>query len=180
MPHPEVDATSRPQPHVVPGAGAAVEVEALYRAFAERLQRSIRRRVDAPEAVIEDACQTAWVRLILHARDVNPDSAQGWLTVTALRAALELTRRERREASLDERLEQGETAEPVHNHPGPEELCQTRARLGALARLPRRQARMLWLQAAGLSYREIAHAEPRESERTVERQLYHARRQLAC
>ena len=58
----------------------------LYRHEAARVRRIVSRRVRAPEAVIEDACQTAWLRLCAH-EDVAVDSrvAVRWLVITAIR-----------------------------------------------------------------------------------------------
>ena len=36
----------------------------LFRSFSERLLRSVGRAVNAPEAIVEEACGFAWQRLI--------------------------------------------------------------------------------------------------------------------
>jgi DNA-binding CsgD family transcriptional regulator len=60
---------------------------------------------------------------------------------------------------------------------GPERLVEARERLALLDGVPERGRRALWLQAAGLSYEEMA-AYTGDSERTVERQLMRAKRAL--
>jgi hypothetical protein len=47
------------------------QIAALYAEQARLVQRQVARRVNAPTAVIEDACQTAWERLCTHP-DVDP------------------------------------------------------------------------------------------------------------
>jgi DNA-directed RNA polymerase specialized sigma24 family protein len=42
------------------------QIAALYEQQARLVQRQVARRVNAPAAVIEDACQTAWERLCTH------------------------------------------------------------------------------------------------------------------
>jgi RNA polymerase sigma factor (sigma-70 family) len=131
--------------------------------------------VRAPDAVIEDACQFAWSRLVVHSGRVSSEGALSWLATTAVREALKLLRRDGRELSLEERLAYGVT--PAAPTPGPHEALEHRERLMTLRRLPQRQRQMLWLQAAGLSYAEIAGATGCTT-RTVERQLLRAKRAL--
>lgn len=51
------------------------DVGELYASLAESLVRIVARRVDAPPIVIDDACQYAWCRLVVHARHVEGDAA---------------------------------------------------------------------------------------------------------
>lgn len=153
------------------------DVDELYRLLSPRLRQIVRSDVRAPEAVIEDACQTAWSRLIRHADDVRREAALSWLATTATREAFKLARRDRRELSLDAELERtGELPVPSRA-PGPAELVELRERLGELGRLPERQQRLLWMQAAGLTYLEIADRTG-DTRRTVERQLLRAKGRL--
>ena len=64
--------------------------------------------VRAPEAVIEDACQVAWCRLLDHSTGSIARPCIAWLARTAVHEALKLLRRDRRELSLDAALEDGE------------------------------------------------------------------------
>ena len=154
--------------------GATLDVEETYRALARRLEQIVRFGVRAPDGVIEDACQLAWIRLIHHAGRVRRESALPWLSRTAVREAVRLVRRERRELSLEDEFEQGCGGLGAERQARPEERLEHRERLRLLRRLPERQQRMLWLHAMGLSYVEIA-ARERCTRRTVERQLLRAK-----
>jgi RNA polymerase sigma factor (sigma-70 family) len=125
--------------------------------------------------VIEDACQFAWSRLVHHRKRVHRESALGWLVTTAVHEAFKLTRRERRDVSLELALET--QLAPTRQVPSLDDQLERRDRLEAVGALPRRQQRLLWLHAVGLSYREIA-AHESCTVRTVERQLLRARRTL--
>ena len=149
----------------------------LYATLAGRLERIVRLDVRAPDAVIEDACQVAWSRLVDHRARVRREAALSWLAKTAVREAFKLIRREDRELSLDAVLELTGDAVLPSSSPGPEQLFECSALLESVRALPERQQRMLWLHALGLSYAEMAHHEAC-TERTVERQLLRAKRAL--
>ncbi|HET8976618.1 MAG TPA: sigma factor-like helix-turn-helix DNA-binding protein, partial [Solirubrobacteraceae bacterium] len=61
--------------------------------------------------------------------------------------------------------------------PAADEVVEQRSRLEAVACLPERQQRLVWLHALGWTYNEMA-AETEASWRTVDRQLVKARRRL--
>ena len=149
------------------------DVGELYGLLAGRLEQIVRLDVRAPEVVIEDACQFAWSRLLHHRDRVHRETVLSWLARTAVHEAFKLSRRDRREASLDDTpaagLESGAT---------PVEVIERRERLAELGRLPERQQRALWLHALGLSYAEIARHEACTI-RTVERQLLRARQGIS-
>ncbi|HEY2259448.1 MAG TPA: sigma-70 family RNA polymerase sigma factor [Solirubrobacteraceae bacterium] len=149
------------------------ELAALYRALAGRLRQIVGARVHAPDPVIEDACQLAWIRLIRHRAHVRRETALGWLATTAMREAFRLLRHDRRVVSLDD-LAEG-PATPVA--PSVDELAEQRARLDTIGGLPERQQRLVWLQGLGLSYSEMA-GYTGVTPRTVERQLLRAKRAL--
>ncbi|MGA2013602.1 MAG: sigma-70 family RNA polymerase sigma factor [Solirubrobacteraceae bacterium] len=159
--------------------GDAEAVGELYADRAERVRRLVRAGVHAPEPVIEDACQFAWIRLLHNRPRVRNDTAQAWLVATAVHEAYKLLRRQHRDVSLDGLLELGggEIAPPGATT-ALEDLVAQRARLEAIRALPERQQRLVWLQTLGLSYAEIA-AQTGDSMRTVERQLLRAKRLLA-
>jgi RNA polymerase sigma factor (sigma-70 family) len=152
------------------------DVGELYVALARRLEQIVRSDVCAPDVVIEDACQFAWSRLVDHRHRVERDTAISWLARTAVHEAFKLLRRDRRELSLEAEPAEGGPASPV-SPATPHELVENRERLAELAYLPERQQRVLWLNAAGLSYAEIARHEGC-TVRTVERQLLRARHNL--
>ena len=157
---------------VAPAVGVG-DVGELYGSLSRRLEQIVRHDVRGADAVIEDACQIAWFRLVAHASRVSSDSVLSWLATTAVREALRLLRRAARELSLD----QAPGGTPWCSPPDPYELVEYRDRLRTLARLPQRQRQMLWLQGTGLSYSEIADATDCTT-RTVERQLLRAKRNL--
>src|SRR5437763_2071052 len=72
------------------------DVGELYSALSGRLEQIVRGGVCGSDAVIEDACQFAWSRLVHHGDRVRHDTALGWLAKTAVREAFKLTRRQAR------------------------------------------------------------------------------------
>lgn len=153
------------------------DVGELYRALAKPLERIVRVGIQAPDQVIEEACQFAWARLVLHRSRVRREGAFGWLVKTAMHEALKLVRRSGRDLSLEAEIESGDAQERSDPRPGPDDVCEQRDRLSRLDSLSRRQQRLLWLYGLGLTYDEIA-AQDACSRRTVERQLQRARTTL--
>jgi RNA polymerase sigma factor (sigma-70 family) len=98
-----------------------------------------------------------------------------WLATTASREALKLIRRQHRELSLEGTIEATGDGLSRSGMIGPEELILCRERLDAIRELPERQQRLLWLNALGLSYAEMA-IHTGCTQRTVERQLLRAKR----
>lgn len=153
------------------------EVGDLYRTFGSRLPRIVRAGVQASDAVIEDACQFAWGRLLHRREDVRRETALSWLVTTAIHEALKLAGRAARELSLEAVAEQTGPFALVAPDRLPQALAEDRERLRSLAVLPTRQQRLLWLHGLGLSYEEIARSQGCTA-RTVERQLARARAKL--
>jgi RNA polymerase sigma factor (sigma-70 family) len=158
-------------------AEGADAIAVLYSLHARRLEQIVRVGVNAPQAVIEDACQFAWSRLVFHASRIRRETVLPWLVTTAVHQALKLIGREERELSLETMLERA--PEPLERLgiPGPEEVLDNRTRLTDICLLPERQQRLVWLQVLGLSYEEMATREAC-TVRTVERQLTRARRTM--
>ncbi len=150
------------------------DVGELYAALSNRLEQIVRRRVRAPQAVIEDACQFAWIKLLQHSSRVGREAILPWLAVTAAHEALKLVRRGDREVSLDAALERVDDGATRSREPGPDDLAEHRDRLRAISGLPLRQQQFLWLHAAGLTYDEMARLTGC-TPRTVERQLLRAK-----
>jgi RNA polymerase sigma factor (sigma-70 family) len=149
----------------------------LYAELAWRLERIVRREVRAEVPLIEDACQFAWWRLVVHAHRIERRAALSWLAKTAVREAIKLIRRDERDLSLEARVERAGEAPIASRWPGPDELAEQRAQLELLHALPLRQRTVLLVQAAGLSYEETAGSLGL-SRRTVERQIMRGRRKL--
>src|SRR5689334_10841749 len=126
---------------VTPAVGVG-DVGELYGSLSGRLEQIVRHDVRGADAVIEDACQIAWSRLVAQAWRVRSDSVLSWLATTAVREALKSLRRAGHELSLDE----APAATPLCSPPDPYELVEHRDRLRILARLPQRQRQMLWVQ----------------------------------
>ena len=153
------------------------DVGALYAELARRLERIVRREVRAPAMLIEDACQFAWWRLVVHANRVERTAALPWLAKTAVHEAIKLVGRAEREVSLEARLERAGAAAIPNPSPGPDQVAEQRAQLELLRALPVRQRTVLLLQAAGFSHEETAE-KLGMSRRTVERQIMRGRRRL--
>ena len=149
----------------------------LYAELAGRLERVVRGEVRAPPPLIEDACQFAWWRLVVHAHRVERRAALSWLAKTAVHEAIKLVRRAERDVSLEARLERAGEAAIPSRWPGPDEVAGHRAQFELLRALPVRQRTVLLLQAAGFSYEETAGSLGL-SRRTVERQIMRGRRKL--
>ena len=153
-------------------------IAAFYAAKAAELQRAVRRAISGPDALIEDACSHAWCQLLRHDHVSLDDRGFSWLYVVAFREAYRMSDRSRREPAL------GEPADLPQRFGGVEDPAATaqhreevEVRLGQLVELPPRQARMVFLQAAGFNYEEIARMTG-DTVRTVERQLSRGRRTL--
>lgn len=155
----------------------ASEIGELYGCLSARLEQIVRIDVRAPDYLIEEACQFAWSRLVHRAGAVRRESVLSWLAKTASREAFKLIRRQRREVSLEAAMEAAGDGPSRSGVIGPEELILCRERLDSIRTLPERQQRLLWLNALGLSYAEMA-LHTGCTERTVERQLLRAKRAI--
>jgi RNA polymerase sigma factor (sigma-70 family) len=153
------------------------DIERLYCRLSVRLEQIVRGDVRAPDPLIEDACQFAWGRFVHHSDRIRRDSALSWLVATAVHEAFRLLRRDRRELSLEAALDAAGDSPIDRGAPATEEVVEQRHRIAGVGRLPARQQRLLWLQALGFSYAEMASHEGCTT-RTVERQLLHARQAL--
>src|SRR5262249_46110457 len=112
---------------------AIADVARMYREMAEPLEQVVRRLVCDAEPVVEDACQSAWCRLVGHRARVREETVFGWLAQTAIHEAFKLSRRRGRDLSLDFELEQG--ADPVALTPEPSELLAERERITGVGNL---------------------------------------------
>lgn len=150
----------------------------LYETHAALLLASLRKAVSASDAIIEDACQHAWIQLLRFQPD--RDHVFGWLRLTALRDAWALCGRESRCLSLDVSLSDhqqlGTLADTI---PGRDLEIELDARdaLRAVGALRPKQRYALSRAVAGLSYEEI-QAEGGLTFRQVDRHLRKARAAL--
>ncbi len=157
--------------------GQIGEVAELYARSAGLVRGQVCSEVTAPDAVIDDACQFAWIRLLHHRHRVGRDRAVSWLITTALHEVFKLVRRDGHDLSLEQLMEETGDLRLNRSAPAPEETVGARLRLELLRELPERQERLVWLQGLGFDYPEMA-AETDMTVRTVERQLMKARRKI--
>jgi DNA-directed RNA polymerase specialized sigma24 family protein len=163
------------------------ELAAFYTAHRGALERILRRRVRTSEAVIEDACQTAWTILCAHPDvAVHEHTTLGWLITTATREAWKQSRHlAERETPAGAFQPPGdnadhELAEPVGSAPDPCAVVVARDEASQrLAILTDRERVYLALQGHGYDYTEMAHMTS-ATLRTVERQVLRARSKLAA
>jgi RNA polymerase sigma factor (sigma-70 family) len=156
------------------GLDEVAEVGALYARSEGEVRGIVRSGVAAPEAVIEDACQFAWCRLLHHRERVSGDRAVAWLVTTAVREAFKLTRRAGRELSLEALMEETGDLQLSRTAASAHDALEPRLRLELVGSLPERRRRLVWLQALGFDYREMA-TQTGTTVRMVERQLTRAR-----
>jgi len=144
------------------------------------VRRLVSHRARGADAVIEDACQTAWTSLCEHG-DVSLEdrAAVSWLVITAVRLAWRHGRREVAVGGwLPDVEHAGELPEPPSEEPDTLALIGERDEaVRAPDALTPREKQFLGLQAVGLSYTEIA-ARLGVSARTAERQILRGRHKL--
>jgi RNA polymerase sigma factor (sigma-70 family) len=123
--------------------------ERLFVALADQLVRTVRAIVHGSDAMIEDACSFAWLQLVRCQPD--RETVFPWLTKVAVREAWRLSRRERREAHLEDL-----GLEPASPEGSTiERALDAHEALTLLAALPESQRRYLTLLVAGYRYAEI-------------------------
>ncbi|HEX3688282.1 MAG TPA: sigma factor-like helix-turn-helix DNA-binding protein [Solirubrobacteraceae bacterium] len=150
---------------------------ALYARSAGVVRGRVCSEVTASEAVIDDACQFAWVRLLHHGHRVGRDRAVSWLITTALHEVFKLVRRDGHDLSLEQLMEETGDLRINRTAPAPQEVVGARLRLELLRELPERQERLMWLRGLGFGYPEMA-VETDMTFRTIDRQLTRARRNI--
>src|ERR1700684_2992454 len=89
-------------------------VAGMYSQEALRLRQRVHATVDAPDPVVEDACQVAWSRLVRDRTRVRRRTAVAWLAQVAVRESYRLMSRLEAEVSLNALLDDREDgAEPA-------------------------------------------------------------------
>jgi DNA-directed RNA polymerase specialized sigma24 family protein len=170
-----------------PGTDARRDAIAdFYAVHARWLRRAIRLRASVPDATIEEACQTAWLKLLARP-DISLDRrGRNWLLVVATREAW-------RAAGVPERPAgsfigaTGNRPYDAQEPPGPasdplelaiaHELHEQRVE--RLADSSPRERRDLYLHAAGYSYTELQELTG-STYTAVNRRLTEGRRKLGA
>ena len=142
------------------------EIAAFYCDHAEPLKRAVRRHVDrVGNEVIEDACHTAWTKL-LRRLDITLDSrGLNWLTTVAVHEAWRLGSMTNEQlvgmfTTTDLEASECELPEPCDTHGrGTDDHALDRIehhdRLQAMRALKPSEREALYLKGLGYSYREI-------------------------
>ncbi len=160
---------SRAQRAPVPLRGDEAE---LYERLHAALERVVHTRVRGPAACVEDACAFAWEQL-LRTQPERSERLFGWLVTVAVHEGWRLVRLERRTAPLGADESHGLSDTEL----GLAERLRALEALEALAGLRPTERRLLYLRAAGYSYREIAAFE-RRGTNYFNKHLVRARRRL--
>jgi RNA polymerase sigma factor (sigma-70 family) len=128
----------------------------LYERYAERLHRATTLAIRTTPDIIDDACAFAWMTLV--ANQPRRETVFGWLKVVARNKALELDRMAREEAALLRSV----SVDNREDYLVPATRGRTEVTQGLMElrervkQLPPRQREMVFLQAAGWRYRELA------------------------
>jgi RNA polymerase sigma factor (sigma-70 family) len=161
------------QPSTEPPPARGDEDE-LYRRHHRHLLSAVASVVRAPDALIEDACQMAWMTLLRCQPD--RDHVFGWLRRVAINEAYRLSAIARREPGYDPTAAIAvlidEDGASFDRH------LEARQALAILARLPERQRRDLTLLAAGYSYKEIQALTADRTRTNVNKSLRKARARI--
>src|ERR1700744_1986769 len=131
------------------------EVAELYASAAGLVRGQVCSEVTASEAVIDDACQFAWIRLLHHRHRVGRDRAVSWLITTALHEVFKLVRRAGHDLSLEQLMEETDDLQISRTAPAPEEVVEPRVRLELLRGLPARQERLILLRGLAVYHPQI-------------------------
>jgi Sigma-70 region 2 len=153
------------------------DVEKLYRRHHRELHHAVSRAVHAPNELIEDACQTAWV--ILLRRQPERAAVFAWLRVVAIHEAYRLSALDRRDARLERlRSQDGNWREVIADPRSLDDAVDALEALRVLASLPERRRIDLALKVAGYSYEEIRALTPGRTRTNVNKSLVKARAQV--
>src|SRR4051812_48511692 len=101
---------------------ATGDLGSLYGQLSKRVQQIVRLGVRAPDPLIEDACQVAWIRLIDRRDRVGGTTTLPWLVKTAKHEAFKLIQRDGRERSLEATLATSGEGALCLASPGADEL----------------------------------------------------------
>jgi RNA polymerase sigma-70 factor (ECF subfamily) len=156
----DLEAMSSPWPRIASESGEQASFERLFRAHYPAIYAHLCRIVGSRQEA-EDLAQEAFLRL--YRQRFAPEgehNVRAWLYKVATNLAYNALRDERRRERRHQQAAGSPTAEEGDGDPAEATLRQDEhaAVRGALAALPDRQAQLLLLRHAGLSYREISAA----------------------
>ena len=166
--------TDRPTTSTAPRRGDEAD---LYRRHHQALLIAVSNAINGSDALIEDACQTAWT--ILMRRQPDRASVFAWLYVVAIHEAYRLSAIERRETRLSSRRADHRDGEDLVADPHTlDDALEALEALLALAALPARQRADLTLKIAGYTYEEIRILTDGRTFTNVNKSLVKARRRI--
>jgi DNA-directed RNA polymerase specialized sigma24 family protein len=165
--------------HDAPGpAGPRGDEGELFSRHRAALTAAVNGQVNASPELIADACQNAWLLLLRNQPQRGP-TLFAWLRTVAIREAWRLSRREHRDARLEDLPGHSAWDDLIGAAPAADHVHDARRALEALAALPEGQRRDLVRVIGGYSYREIADADgDGRTIRNVDKHLLKARRRL--
>jgi RNA polymerase sigma factor (sigma-70 family) len=128
----------------------------LFERYEARLRRETKLAIFTTPEIVDDACAFAWMKLVEN--QPRRETVFPWLRTVARNKALELDRLARGEASRQVGLHFRNGAEvPIPARRGRPEVTQGMMELRErVQQLPPRQREMVFLQAAGWRYSELA------------------------
>lgn len=142
----------------------------LFRRHEVALRAAVRHRVNASEAIIEDACSFAWLQLMRS--QPRRETVFPWLRRVAIREAWRLAALAMRELPPVD-----PDTDLRHTYDSPPATAEAHLLISAVRTLPPRQQRVLLLLVSGHSYKEIA-ADQNLSWTSVNKALARARSHL--
>lgn len=143
------------------------------------LLRAVRSAVRAPDALVEDACASAWT-ILLRRQPERSETLFGWLRSVAIHEAYRLSAEQRRATSLEALGPPvGESWDAfIGGCRSLDDAVEARRALGVLAGLPEAQRETLGLRIAGFRYAEIQRLRGEVTYTNVNKQLVKARRRI--
>jgi DNA-directed RNA polymerase specialized sigma24 family protein len=121
--------------------------ESLFAEHRVTLRRRVGRLVNTSDANVDASCSFAWMQLVR--RQPRRETVLSWLTTVAVREAVRLDRRDRRDRRLVSSEDLPDRCRSLTH-------AEAFAALEVVASLPPRQRELIGLQVAGYSREEIA------------------------
>jgi DNA-directed RNA polymerase specialized sigma24 family protein len=143
------------------------------------LLRAVRGAVRAPDALVEDACASAWA-ILLRRQPERSETLFGWLRTVAIHEAYRLSGQQHATSSLDALAgPQGESWDAlIPDRRTLDDAVEARRALGVLAALPRHERETLALRVAGFRYAAIQRLRGQVTYTNVNKQLVRARQRI--